>query len=81
VCHDCEGSGRVDYLVKLKIENRARRVPALMHVLRAGESITIDYFFSLPPDLEDLRLRIAPGGWSGVLLEWLLFGRKEFQLP
>jgi len=30
--------------------------------------------------LEDLRLRVAPGGWSGDLLEWLFFGRKEFQL-
>jgi hypothetical protein len=108
-------TGRVDYLVRLKIENRARRVPfkfsgeslgfadlsgtnaltmpsaertssgelhpPLVHVVPAGESITIDYIFSLPPDLEDLRLRIAPGGWSGDLLEWLFFGRKEFQLP
>ncbi len=106
-------SGRLDYLVKLKIENRARRVPfkfsgtslafadltgkqpltwpaaertgsgelhpPLLHELQAGESITIDYIFSLPPALEDLRLRLAPGGWSGDLLEWLLFGRKEFQ--
>jgi hypothetical protein len=23
---------------------------------------------------------LAPGGWSGDLLEWLFFGRKEFQL-
>jgi len=51
-----------------------------LHILQAGESITIDYIFSLPPALEDFRLRIAPGGWSGDLLEWLFFGRKEFQL-
>ena len=108
-------SDRVSYLVRLKIENRARRVPfkfsgeslafadltgknplskpsaerapsgglhpPLMHVLQAGESVTIDYIFALPPELENLRLRFAPGGWSGDLLEWLLFGRKEFQLP
>ncbi len=108
-------SGHVDYLVKLEIENRAKRVPfkfsgqslafadltaksslswptaehtssgdlhpPQQHSLRAGESMTIDYIFSLPPDLENLRLRIAPGGWSGDLLEWLFFGRKEFQLP
>ncbi len=108
-------SGSVNYLVKLKIENRARRVPFVFsgdslafadvtgknglsrpsaertssgelqspvrHTLQAGESATIDYIFSLPPELENLRLRIAPGGWSGDLLEWLLFGRKEFQLP
>lgn len=108
-------SGRLDYLVKLKIENRARRVPfkfsgeslafadltgkhpltrpsaertpsgemqpPRLHILQAGESTTIEYVFSLPHDLENLRLRLAPGGWSGDLLEWLLFGRKEFQLP
>jgi hypothetical protein len=108
-------TGRIDYLVTLKIENRARRVPCkfsgeslgcadlsgtkpltrpsaerapsgelhppVLHILQAGESRTLDYVFSLPPDLQDLRLRIAPGGWSGDLLEWLFFGRKEFQLP
>lgn len=107
-------TGRVDYLVTLKIENRAKRVPfkfsgkslgiadpsgtnpltmpaaerapsgelhpPVLHILQAGESRTIDYIFSLPPDLGDLRLRIAPGGWSGDLLEWLFFGREEFQL-
>jgi hypothetical protein len=30
--------------------------------------------------LEELRLPTAPGGWSSDLLEWLFFGRKEFQL-
>ena len=55
--------------------------PPQVHTLQAGESITIAYIFSLPPESEHLRLRIAPGGWSGDLLEWLLFGRKEFQLP
>jgi hypothetical protein len=43
-------------------------------------SITIDYIFCLPSDLENLRLRVAPGGWSGEPLKWLEFGRKEFRL-
>jgi hypothetical protein len=55
--------------------------PPRLHLLQAGESITIDNIFSMPADLENLRLRLAPGGWSGDLLQWLLFGRKEFQLP
>jgi hypothetical protein len=55
--------------------------PPQLHIIPAGESITINYVFSLPRDLVNLRLRIAPGGWSGELLEWFLFGRKEFQLP
>jgi hypothetical protein len=108
-------AGRVDYLVRLKVENKARRVPfkfggeslavadptatnrrlrpwaermtsgelapPVVHVLKAGEDATYDYFFSLPEKADDLRLRIAPGGWSGDFLEWLIFGRKEWRLP
>jgi hypothetical protein len=107
--------GRIDYLVRLKVENKAVRVPfkfggqslafadltatnphvipsaerspsgelapPVVHVLKAGESATYDYIFSLPENTNDLRLRIAPGGWSGDFLEWLFFGRKEFRLP
>jgi hypothetical protein len=105
----------VDYLVRLKVDNNALRVPfkfggkslaivdaagkharvwpaaersasgssgpPALHVLKAGESLTFEYLFTLPPSLTDPRLRIAPGGWSGDVLEWLVFGRKEFQLP
>jgi hypothetical protein len=105
----------VDYLVRLKVDNKALRVPfnfggeslaivdaagklarvwpaaersasgssapPALHVLKAGESLTFEYLFNLPPSLTDPRLRIAPGGWSGDVLEWLVFGRKEFQLP
>jgi hypothetical protein len=53
----------------------------LSHVLKAGESVSVDYIFALPPDLEDLRLRVMPGGPVGELLEWLIFGLKQFQLP
>jgi hypothetical protein len=105
----------VDYLVRLKIDNKALRVPftfggqslaiadaartgALIwpraegssvgqstppvpHVLKPGESATYDYVFTIPGDTRDPRLRIAPGGWSGEIFEWLFFGRKAFQLP
>jgi hypothetical protein len=108
-------SSQVNYLVRLKVENRALRVPfkfsgqslaiadaadktalvfpraernsssepasPTLHILKAGESLTTDYLFTLPPTFDDPRLRIAPGGWSGDLLEWLIFGRKDFQLP
>lgn len=107
-----------EYVVKLAIENRARRVPfrfdddgvALVDpgdgkryridpeaqraydaatgrerpvplVLKAGESATRDYVFRLPAGVADPRLRIAPGGWGGMVLESLLFGTREFQLP
>ena len=50
-------------------------------VLKAGESATRAYVFRLPADVADPRLRIAPGGWSGFMLQKLLFGIKEFQLP
>jgi hypothetical protein len=50
-------------------------------VLKAGESVTRDYVFRLPAGVTDPRLRVAPGGWSGLDLDKLLFGIKEFQLP
>jgi hypothetical protein len=50
-------------------------------VLKAGESATGEYVFRLPAGVADPRLRVAPGGWSGMVLEQLLFGIKEFQLP
>ncbi len=50
-------------------------------VLRAGESATREYVFRLPASVADPRLRVAPGGWSGMDLDRLLFGIKEFQLP
>jgi hypothetical protein len=52
-----------------------------VHVLKAGESATTDYLFSLSPDQSNLRLRVMPGGAVGEVLEWLFFGRKEFRLP
>lgn len=50
-------------------------------VLKAGESATRAYVFRLPARVADPRLRVAPGGWSGLVLEKFLFGIKEFQLP
>jgi hypothetical protein len=109
------GAGDADYLVRIKVENRAKRVPfqfsgqffvfvdpagnrpmirpsaerspsgdlspPALYVLQAGESRSVDYVFSLPGDLKDLRLRVMTGGPVGDFLDWLLFGRKEFQLP
>jgi hypothetical protein len=108
----------VEYVVKLTVDNRAKRVPfrftngsvALFNpkdgkrylvdaaaqtaydqataqklpdplILKAGESATKAYVFRLPAAVADPRLRVAPGGWSGMLLESVLFGTKEFQLP
>jgi hypothetical protein len=50
-------------------------------ILKAGESATRAYVFRLPDSVTDPRLRIAPGGWGGMVLEKLVFGIKEFQLP
>jgi hypothetical protein len=113
-----QAGSMVEYVVKLTIDNRARRVPfrfthgsvALFDpadgkryltdpeaqrayakatgrelpdplVLKAGESATGEYVFRLPAGVTDPRLRVAPGGWSGMVLDKLLFGTKEFQLP
>ncbi len=104
-----------DYVVRMRVDNRARRVPFTFsgqsfafadltgkhprmrpsaelspsgerlppasRTLQAGESATVDYVFSLPPDHEDLRLRVLSSGPVGDLLEWLLFGTKQFKLP
>jgi hypothetical protein len=115
---DEPGAVIVDYVVKLTVDNRAKRVPfrftgggvALFDptngkrylidpqaqrayleamgqdlqdpfVLKAGESATRDYVFRLPAGVTDPRLRVAPGGWNGLVIEQLLFGIKEFQLP
>ena len=115
---DGQSTSMVEYVVKLTIDNRAKRVPfrftngsvALFDptdgrryrvdpeaqrayeaatgrerpdplILKAGESATRDYVFRLPAGVTDSRLRIAPGGWGGLVLEKLLFGLKEFQLP
>ena len=108
----------VEYVVKLTIDNRARRVPfrftdgsvALFDpndgkryrvdpeaqrayeaatgqkqpdplILKAGESATRDYVFRLPAGVTDPRLRIAPGGWGGMVLEKLLFGAQGIPAP
>ena len=42
-------------------------------ILKAGESATKSYVFRLPAGVNDPRLRVAPGGWSGMMLESLLF--------
>jgi hypothetical protein len=57
-----------------------RELPETL-VLKAGESATGEYVFRLPAGVSDPRLRIAPGDWSGMVLDQLLFGIKEFQLP
>jgi hypothetical protein len=57
------------------------RLPLASRTLQAGESATVDYVFSLPPDHEDLRLKVLSSGPVGDLLEWLLFGTKHFKLP
>jgi hypothetical protein len=49
-------------------------------VLRAGESATKDYVFRVPAAVVEPRLRVAPGGWLGLLAEQLLIGTREFQL-
>jgi hypothetical protein len=59
----------------------AGRAPLAPYTLKAGESATIDYLFSLPADHEDLRLKVLSSGPVGDLLEWLLFGTKQFKLP
>lgn len=113
-----ESAARIEYVVKLSIENRARRVAfrfpddgvALIDprsgqryhvepkaqraydeatgqartdplVLKPGESATRAYVFQLPLGVSDPRLRVAPGGWSGLIPETILFGVKEFRLP
>jgi hypothetical protein len=115
---DRQSATLVQYVVKLTIDNRAKRVPFRFTngsvglfdpadgkrylidleaqrayekatgrdlpdplVLKAGESATRAYVFRLPAGVTDPRLRIAPGGWSGMPLEKLVFGIKEFQLP
>jgi hypothetical protein len=50
-------------------------------ILKAGESATKHYVFRLPAGVTDPHLRIAPGSSGGLVLEKLLFGLKEFQLP
>jgi hypothetical protein len=50
-------------------------------VLKAGESATRDYVFRVPADVSAPRMRIAPGGWTGAIIDRLLTGNKEFQLP
>ncbi len=108
----------VHYVVTLKIDNRAMRVPfrfsdqslavieqsegrryyvnaadqkaqddaAGNHsagpiFLKAGESATREYIFRVPASVVAPRMRIAPGGWSGLIIDRLLTGTKEFQLP
>jgi hypothetical protein len=115
---DGQSASMVEYVVKLTVDNRAKRVPfrltdgsvALFDptngkrylidaeaqrayakatgqelpdplVLKAGESATRAYVFRLPAGVTDPRFRVAPGGWSGMILDKLLFGTKEFQLP
>jgi hypothetical protein len=115
---DGRPTAMVEYVVKLTIDNKAKRVSfpfaygsvALFDVrydrrylvdlaaqraydeatgekrpdpmvLKAGESATRAYVFRLPAEVPDPRLRVAPGGWSGLMLQKLLFGIKEFQLP
>jgi hypothetical protein len=50
-------------------------------VLAAGESATRDYVFRVPADVVAPRMRIAPGGWTGLIVDRVLTGSKEFQLP
>ena len=57
------------------------RVPVAPRTLKAGESATVDYVFSLPTEHENLRLKILSSGPVGDLLEWLFFGTKQFKLP
>jgi hypothetical protein len=108
----------VQYVVTLKIENQAKRVPFrfseqslaivdqangqryYVHAadqkahddstathpgdplsLEAGESATRDYVFRVAASAVSPHLRIAPGGWTGLVIDRLLTGLKEFQLP
>jgi hypothetical protein len=50
-------------------------------VLEAGETARRTYVFRLPADVAGPRLRVAPGGWSGLILENLFSGIQEFRLP
>jgi hypothetical protein len=50
-------------------------------VLKAGESATKHFVFSVPADVIAPRMQVMPGGWVGLFLDRLLTGTKEFQLP
>jgi hypothetical protein len=56
-------------------------VPLTPRTLKAGESATVEYVYSLPPEHGNLRLRVLSSGPLGDLLEWLFFGIKQFKLP
>jgi hypothetical protein len=55
--------------------------PADPIVLSAGQSATKDFVFLVPADVVAPRMRVAPGGWSGLAIDRLLSGTKEFELP
>jgi hypothetical protein len=115
---DLAADPMVRYVVTLKIDNRAKRVPfrfsdqslaiieqtegrryyvnaadqkALLDAvgdhppdplfLKAGESATREYIIRVPAGVVAPRMRIAPGGWGGLIIDRLLMGTKEFQLP
>jgi hypothetical protein len=50
-------------------------------VLKAGESVTKDYVFSVPANTTALRLKIMPGGAFGDFMQRLLGQPTDFQLP
>jgi hypothetical protein len=114
-----EPPARVSYVVKLTIDNRAKRVPfrffdrslvlvdsadagRVYHVdpesqrahtestggqhanpliLKAGESATQDYVFSIAVNAVAPRLKFTTGGSIGEALEKLLGNYTEIQLP
>jgi hypothetical protein len=50
-------------------------------ILKAGESANREYVFRVPASAVSPHMRIAPGGWSGLVIDRVLTGLKEFQLP
>ena len=50
-------------------------------ILPAGSNATFDLRFDLPADISIPRMRVLASGPVGDVLEFLIFGDKEFSLP
>ena len=50
-------------------------------ILPAGSNATFDLRFDLPADISTPRMRVLASGPVGDVLEFLIFGDKEFSLP
>ena len=70
-------------VVRDNAERSFRTVPpaAAPSVLPAGTNASFDLRFDLPVDIGAPRMRVLASGPVGDMLEFLLFGDKEFSLP